>query len=47
MTPLLYVLYALFFALALVWPLAFFGYRYYVDLVAAETEKHAHQNTAH
>ncbi|HTB22244.1 MAG TPA: hypothetical protein VK914_06025 [bacterium] len=47
MTPLLPILYAVFIGLALIWPLAFFGYRFYVDLVAAETEKHAKQAPGH
>jgi hypothetical protein len=47
MTPLLYVFYAAFVGLAVVWPLAFFGHRFYADLVAAENEKHARQGGGH
>ena len=42
MTILLPLLGAAFVGLAVVWPLAFFGYRYYTELVAQETAKHAH-----
>ncbi len=41
MTPILYILCALFVGLAVVWPLAFFGFHFYADLVAKENEKHA------
>jgi hypothetical protein len=47
MSPLLYVLYAAFIGLAFVWPLAFFGYRYYASLVAAEMEKHGKRAAGH
>jgi hypothetical protein len=47
MTPLLYVFYAAFIGLAFVWPLAFFGYRFYAGLVAAEMKKHETQSGGH
>ncbi|HTA16987.1 MAG TPA: hypothetical protein VK786_04510 [bacterium] len=34
-------------ALAVIWPLAFFGYRYYASLVAAEMKKHEEQAAGH
>ena len=43
MTPILYILLAAFVGLAVIWPLSFFGYRYYVELVHKEEEKHAQQ----
>ena len=46
MTPILYVLGAAFVGLALVWPLSFFGYRFYRDVVEAEEAKHA-KDAAH
>jgi len=47
MSPLSCIFYAALFGLLVVWPLAFFGYRYYASLVAAETEKHAKQAVGH
>jgi hypothetical protein len=41
MTPILYVLGAAFVGLAVLWPLSFFGYGFYRDLVHKEEEKHA------
>jgi hypothetical protein len=40
MTPILDVLGVVFVGLAVVWPLSFFGYRFYADTVAAEMRKH-------
>jgi hypothetical protein len=41
MTPILYILGAAFLGLAVLWPLSFFGYNMYRDLVQKEEEKHA------
>jgi hypothetical protein len=41
MTPVLYILLAAFVGLAVVWPLSFFGFHFYADLVHQEEEKHA------
>ena len=41
MTPIL-ILYAVaFLGLAVIWPLAYFGQKFWKELVAAENEKHA------
>jgi hypothetical protein len=40
-TPILPILGIAFFGLAVVWPLSFFGYRYYRELVDAEEARHA------
>ena len=40
MTPILPILGAAFIGLALLWPLAFFGYHYYREMVDAETARH-------
>ena len=47
MTPILAILATIFLALAIVWPLAYFGQQYWKDLVAAENEKHAQQGGKH
>ena len=41
MTPILYVLLVAFIGLAVIWPLSFFGYSFYAELVHKEEEKHA------
>ena len=41
MTPILDILGFAFVGLAVVWPLSFFGYRYYRELVDAEEARHA------
>lgn len=43
MTPILSILAAIFVGLAVVWPLSYFGYKFYAGLVEAENEKHAKQ----
>lgn len=43
MTPILPILGVAFLALAIVWPLSYFGYKYYIGLVEAENEKHSKQ----
>lgn len=40
-TPILYVILIAAVGLAVVWPLSFFGFEFYADLVAKENEKHA------
>ena len=47
MSPMSYFFYAVLFVLLVIWPLAFFGYRYYASLIAAETEKHEKQAAGH
>ena len=41
MTPILTLLALAFVGLAIIWPLSFFGYSFYADLVKKEEEKHA------
>lgn len=41
MTPILSILAAAFLFLAVIWPLSYFGYKFYAGLVDAENEKHA------
>lgn len=41
MTPLLAIIGCAFVGLAVVWPLSYFGYEYYAELVHNEEEKHA------
>jgi len=43
MTPILSILGVAFLGLAIVWPLSYFGYKFYADLVKKETEKHEKQ----
>lgn len=47
MTPILIVLGAAFLGVALLWPLAFFGYRYYLDVVTAEEARHEQEGGGH
>ena len=43
MTPLLDLLGAAFVGLAVVWPLSFFGHRFYRETVEAELKRHAEE----
>lgn len=43
MTPILILLGCAFLGLAVVWPLAYFGYEFYSSTIHAEEEKHARQ----
>lgn len=47
MTPILTVLGMAFIVLAVLWPLAYFGQKYWKDLVKAEEEKHAQEGVKH
>lgn len=47
MSPLSLIFYAVLVGLLVIWPLAFFGYRYYASLVAAEIQKHEKQASGH
>lgn len=47
MTPILYLLAAIAIAIAVVWPLSYFGYNFYAKLVEAENAKHAKQGAKH
>lgn len=41
MTPILTILGCAFLFLAVIWPLSYFGYKFYAGLVEAEEKKHA------
>ena len=41
MTPVLTIIGIAFICLAVLWPLSYFGYGFYADLVHKEDEKHA------
>lgn len=41
MTPILAIIGCAFVGLAVIWPLSFFGYSFYAELVHNEEEKHA------
>ncbi|HTB35208.1 MAG TPA: hypothetical protein VK842_10115 [bacterium] len=43
MTPILDLLGAAFVGLAVVWPLSFFGHRFYSETVEAELKRHAQE----
>lgn len=47
MTPLLWILGAVFLGLAVIWPLAYFGQNFWKELVAAEEARHAKEGGKH
>jgi hypothetical protein len=47
MTPIILILGITFIALAVIWPLAYFGQQYWKELVAAEEAKHAQEGGKH